>query len=86
MFKITDQQKQVKLLWLQNPSHMKVDNLNNIGCETTTADVSEQKTKYLKDKIRPLLLSNEFCGLLYMNVGLILIFQADLGSGYICGP
>jgi hypothetical protein len=65
---------------------MKGDNLNNIGCETTTADVSEQKTEYLKDKIRPLLLSNEFYGLLCMHVVLLLIFQAGIGSGCICGP
>jgi hypothetical protein len=35
---------------------------------------------------RPSLHSHIFCGLLHTYVGLILIFQADLGSGYICAP
>jgi hypothetical protein len=75
----------VKLQWLQNRSYINGDNLNNVRCETTAVDVSEQKMEYLKDKIRPFL-SNVFYDLFYMHVGLILIFQADLGSGYICGP
>jgi hypothetical protein len=35
---------------------------------------------------RSSLLSNTFCGLLHTHVGLILIFQADLVSGYTCAP
>jgi hypothetical protein len=35
---------------------------------------------------RPSLQSNVFCGLPRMHIGLILIFQADHGSGYICAP
>jgi hypothetical protein len=57
-----------------------------LRCETTAGDVSEQKMAYLKDKIKPLLLSNVFYGLLYMHVRPILIFQVDLGLSYICGP
>jgi hypothetical protein len=35
---------------------------------------------------KPSLHSNIFCGFLRMHVELILIFQADPVSGYICGP
>jgi hypothetical protein len=38
----------------------------------------------LIESARPSLLSSIFCGLLRMHVGLILIFRADLMSGYIC--
>jgi hypothetical protein len=32
--KLIDQQKQAKLQWLQNPSHISGDNLQNLICET----------------------------------------------------
>jgi hypothetical protein len=40
----------------------------------------------LFDSARPSLHSNIFCGLLRTHVGLILAFQADPETGYICAP
>jgi hypothetical protein len=37
-----DQRKQAKMLWLHDPHHSNVDNLNNVRCE--------QKNEYLKAK------------------------------------
>jgi hypothetical protein len=33
--KLTDQWKQTKLKWLQNPSQINGDNLKNVRCETS---------------------------------------------------
>jgi hypothetical protein len=32
---LLDQRKQAKLYWLQDPSEINVDNLNNVRCKTT---------------------------------------------------
>jgi hypothetical protein len=48
-----DQRKQVKLQWLQDPSEINGDNLNNIRCEVSRYFRNERR-KYLKDKINEL--------------------------------
>jgi hypothetical protein len=51
--KSLDQRKQAKLQWLQDPSEMNGDNLNNIGRETSR-HFRTKKRQYLKDKINEL--------------------------------
>ncbi|PNF40670.1 hypothetical protein B7P43_G04763, partial [Cryptotermes secundus] len=48
--KLLDQRKQAKLQWLQDPSELNGDNLNNIRCETSR-HFRNKNRKYLKDKI-----------------------------------
>jgi hypothetical protein len=48
--KLIDQQKQAKLQWLQNPSQISGDNLQNLRWETSRTFRNE-KREYLKDKI-----------------------------------
>jgi hypothetical protein len=48
--KLLDQRKQAKLQWLQDPSKINGDNLNNIRCETSK-HFRNKKQEYLKDKI-----------------------------------
>jgi hypothetical protein len=48
--KLLDQRKQAKLQWLQDPSKINGDNLNNIRCETRR-HFRNKKRQYLKDKI-----------------------------------
>jgi hypothetical protein len=47
---LSDQRKQAKLQWLQDPSEINKDNLNNIRCETSK-HFRNKKRKYLKNKI-----------------------------------
>jgi len=42
--------KQDKMHWLQHPNPSKVDNLNNVRCETSR-HFRNKKEKYLKTKI-----------------------------------
>jgi hypothetical protein len=51
--KLLDQRKQAKLQWLQDPSEMNRDNLNNERCEASR-QFRNKKGKYLKDKINEL--------------------------------
>jgi hypothetical protein len=51
--KLTDQQKQVKLQWLQNPSQINGDNLQNLRCKTRRT-CRKNKREHLKDKISKL--------------------------------
>jgi hypothetical protein len=48
--KLLDQRKQAKLQWLQNPSKINGDNLNNIRLETSWHFRNKQR-EYLKDEI-----------------------------------
>jgi hypothetical protein len=48
--KLLDQRKQAKLQWLQDPSEINGDNLNNIRSETRR-HFRNKKRDYLKDKI-----------------------------------
>jgi hypothetical protein len=49
--KLLDQRKQAKLQWLQDPSEINGDNLNNIRRETSSP-FRNKKRKYLKDNIQ----------------------------------
>jgi hypothetical protein len=51
--KLVDQRKQTKLQWLQNPSEINVNNLNNIRCEASRY-FRNKKREYLKDRINEL--------------------------------
>jgi hypothetical protein len=51
--KLTDQQKQAKLQWLQNPSQISGDNLKNLRWETSRT-FRKSKREYLKVKINEL--------------------------------
>jgi hypothetical protein len=51
--KLLDQRKQAKLLWLQDPSAVNGDNLNNVKHEASR-HFWDKKWEYLKDKIKEL--------------------------------
>jgi hypothetical protein len=55
--KLTDQWKQTKLQWLQNPSQINGDKLQNLRCETRTT-FRNKKREYLKGKIEELETNN----------------------------
>jgi hypothetical protein len=54
MLKIIKSMKQAKLQWLQDPSEINGDNLNNVRCEASTY-FRNKKWECLKDKINELL-------------------------------
>jgi hypothetical protein len=56
--KLTDQRKQAKLQWLQNPSQINGDNLKNLRRETSRI-FRNKKREYLKDKINELETNNK---------------------------
>jgi hypothetical protein len=56
--KLIDQQKQVKLQWLQNPSQINGDKLQNLRCETSRT-FRNKKREYLKGKINELETNNK---------------------------
>jgi hypothetical protein len=56
--KLLDQQKQTKLQWLQNPSQINGDNLQNLRCETNRTFRNE-KRENLKGKINELETNNK---------------------------
>jgi hypothetical protein len=58
MLKIIDQRKQIKLQWLQNPSQISVENLQNLRCETGGI-FRKNRRKYLKSKINELETNNK---------------------------
>jgi hypothetical protein len=47
--KLLDQRKQAKLQWLQNPSEINGDNLNNVQCEASRY-IRNKKREYVKYK------------------------------------
>jgi hypothetical protein len=51
--KLLDQRKQAKLQWLQHPSEINGDNLNNVRREPSR-HCRNKKREYLKDKINEL--------------------------------
>jgi hypothetical protein len=57
MIRIIRSKKTAKLQWLQDPSEINGDNLNNIRCEASR-HISNKKQKYLKDKINELATSS----------------------------
>jgi hypothetical protein len=56
--KLTDQQKQAKLQWLQNPNQINGDNLQNLRHETSRT-FRNKKKEYLKGKINELETNNK---------------------------
>jgi hypothetical protein len=46
---ILDQRKQAKLQWLQEPSEINGDNLNNVTCEASK-HFRKEKREYLKER------------------------------------
>ncbi|PNF42200.1 hypothetical protein B7P43_G06780 [Cryptotermes secundus] len=58
MLKIIRSRKQAKLQWLQDPSELNGDNLNNIRCKTSR-HFRNKKREYLKDKIDELAMNSK---------------------------
>jgi CRISPR/Cas system-associated protein Csx1 len=56
--KLCDQRKEAKLQWLQDPSEINGDNLNNVRCEASR-DFRNKKREYLKDKINELAMNSK---------------------------
>jgi hypothetical protein len=56
--KLTDQWKQAKLQWLQNPSQINGDNLKNSRSETSKT-FRKKKRAYMKGKINKLVTNNK---------------------------
>ncbi|PNF37683.1 hypothetical protein B7P43_G11996 [Cryptotermes secundus] len=56
--KLLDQRKQAKLQWLQDPSELNGDNVNNIRRETSR-HFRNKKREYLKDKIDELAMNSK---------------------------
>jgi hypothetical protein len=50
MLKIIRSKETARLLWLQNPSEINGENLNNVRCEASR-QFRNKKREYLKDKI-----------------------------------
>jgi hypothetical protein len=55
---LLDQQKQAKLRWLQNPSQISGDNLQNLICGTSKT-FKKKNMEDLKDKINELEINNK---------------------------
>jgi hypothetical protein len=51
--KLLDPRKQAKLQWLQDPSEIDGDNLNNVSCEASR-HLRNEKRDYLKDRTNEL--------------------------------
>jgi hypothetical protein len=56
--KLIDQRKQAKLQWLQNPSQINGDNLQNLRRETSII-FRNKKKEYMKEKINELATDNK---------------------------
>jgi hypothetical protein len=56
--KLLDQWKQAKLQWLQDPSEINGDSLNNARCEASR-HFKNKKMEYLKDKINELAMNGK---------------------------
>jgi hypothetical protein len=57
--KLIDRWKQAKLQWLQNPSQINGNNLQNLRCETSRT-FRNKKREYLKGKINELETNNRY--------------------------
>jgi uncharacterized protein YaaR (DUF327 family) len=68
--KLLEQRKQAKLQWLQDPSEINGDNLNNVRCEASIYFRNKMK-EYLKDKINELATNSKNKNIrdLYRGVG-----------------
>jgi hypothetical protein len=55
--KLLDQTKQAKLQWLQYPSEINGDNMNNVTCEASR-HFRNKKREYLKGKINELAINS----------------------------
>jgi hypothetical protein len=62
-----DQRKQAKLQWLQNPSQIKRDNLQNVRRETSRT-FRNKKREHLKGKINELETNNKKIRDLYRGI------------------
>jgi hypothetical protein len=56
--KLVDQRKQAELQWLQDPSEINADNLNNVRCEASRYFRNKEK-EYLKDKMNELAMNSK---------------------------
>jgi hypothetical protein len=56
--KLLDLRKEAKFQWLQDPSKIKGDNLNNIRCEANLR-FTNKKNEYLKDRINELAMNSK---------------------------
>jgi hypothetical protein len=56
--KLLDQKKEAKLQWLEDPSEINGDNLNNVRREASR-HFRNKKREYLKDKINELATNNK---------------------------
>jgi uncharacterized protein YaaR (DUF327 family) len=56
--KLTDQRKQAKLQWLQNPSQIDGNNLKNLRCETNRT-FRNKKKEYFKGRINEIETNNK---------------------------
>jgi hypothetical protein len=56
--KLLDQKQQAKLQWLQDPSEINGDNLNNVRSESSR-HFRNKKREYLKDKVNELATNSE---------------------------
>jgi hypothetical protein len=67
--KLLEQRKQAKLQWLQDPSEINGDNLNNVRLETSR-HFRNKRREYLKDKINELAMNskNKNIGDLYRGI------------------
>jgi hypothetical protein len=65
--KLVDQRKQAKLQWLQDPSEVNGDNLNNVRREASR-HFRNKKKEYLKDKINELATNSKNIRDLYRGI------------------
>jgi hypothetical protein len=54
---LLNQRKQAKVQWLQDPSEINGDNVNNVRCEASRY-FRNKKKEYLKDKINELAMNS----------------------------
>jgi hypothetical protein len=67
--KLLDQRKQAKLHWLQDPSEINGDNLNNVRREVSR-HFRNKKREYMKDKINELTTNNKNKNIRDLNRGI----------------
>jgi hypothetical protein len=67
MLKIIGSRKQAKLQWVQDPSEINRDNLNNIRREASR-HFRNEKREYLKDKINAIVSSSKNIRGLYRGI------------------
>jgi hypothetical protein len=67
--KLLDQRKQAKLQWLQDPSKINGDNLNNVRREARR-HFRNKRREYLKDKINKLATNSKNKNIRYLYIGI----------------